>query len=88
MKLIALLITTMSLLLANIDINKATAKELSTLKGIGIVKAKSIVKFREGHCFKDIKELSLVRGIGKRTIEKNLKNLKVSDCKIHIQSKY
>ena len=87
MRLLVFLLLSITFLTASIDINKATAKELSTLKGIGIIKAKSIVKFREGHCFKDIKELSLVRGIGKRTIEKNLKNLKVSSCKTHTKGK-
>ena len=76
-----LLMVSISILFANIDINKATVEKLSSLKGIGLVKAQGIVNFRKGHCFKTIDELRLVKGIGKKIIEKNIKELKVSSCK-------
>jgi len=41
MKIITLLLLSISFLFANIDINHADAKELTTLKGIGAKKAKS-----------------------------------------------
>jgi len=52
-------------------INNADKKELMSLKGVGKVKAASIVEFRKGHCFLNVGELSLVKGIGSKTIAKN-----------------
>jgi len=81
MKLLALLTLTIGLLSASIDINHANVKELSTLKGIGIKKAEAIIKYRKGHCFKKIDEIIKVKGIGKKFLEKNRKNLKTGSCK-------
>lgn len=81
MKLLTLLTLTISLLLGSIDINTANLKELTTLKGIGAVKAQKIVVFRKKHCFKNIQEFTLVKGVGKKTLEKNIDNIKVSQCK-------
>ncbi|MEA1893281.1 MAG: helix-hairpin-helix domain-containing protein [Campylobacterota bacterium] len=64
-----------------VDINSANEKELSSLKGIGASKAKAIVEFRKGHCFKNTNELSLVKGIGKKTVEKNKDSFTASKCK-------
>nr|WP_269844797.1 helix-hairpin-helix domain-containing protein [Methyloprofundus sedimenti] len=62
-----------------IDINKASAKEIATsLNGIGDKKAEEIVDYREKHGdFKSIDELSNVKGIGVKTIEKNRNNIKL-----------
>lgn len=56
-----------------ININTADAKTLAiTLKGIGIQKAEAIIEYREQFGpFTHIDELSSVRGIGKKTVEKN-----------------
>ena len=81
MRLLLLLTLAMSFLIASIDINTAGVKELSTLKGIGASKAQTIVDFRKGHCFKNLKELALVKGIGNKTIENNAQNITVSECK-------
>ena len=81
MKILVSLIALISLLLGSVDINKADVKELVTLKGIGISKAKAIVKYREVKCFETVKELSLVRGIGNKTVTKNIDELTVSKCK-------
>ena len=81
MKLITLLTLTIAFLSANIDINSADVKKLSTLKGIGAKKATAIVKYRKAHCFKKVDEIIKVKGIGKKFLEKNRKNLKAGSCK-------
>ncbi len=55
-----------------ININTATVTELMTLDGIGEVKAKAIVEYREKNgYFKSIDDITLVKGIGEKTLEKN-----------------
>ncbi len=55
-----------------ININTATVSELMTLDGIGEVKAKAIVEYREKNgYFKSIDDITLVKGIGEKTLEKN-----------------
>ncbi len=54
-----------------ININTASAEELTKLKGIGPKKAKAIVEFRKKNGkFKKLEDLMLVKGIGKKTFEK------------------
>lgn len=54
-----------------ININIATIEQLSTLYGIGEVKAKAIIEYREKNGgFKSIEELGNVDGIGTKTIDK------------------
>lgn len=70
-RILILLLALASLLLAKVDINKADAKELATLKGIGATKAAAIVEYREANGkFGSIDELTKVKGIGKATVEK------------------
>ncbi|MFP4033326.1 MAG: ComEA family DNA-binding protein [Desulfococcaceae bacterium] len=55
-----------------VDINAATADELSTLDGIGPAKANSIVDYRNRHgAFKRPEDLMSVSGIGPKTFEAN-----------------
>ncbi len=55
---------------ANININTATAEELSTLKGIGEKKAASIMEYRENHGnFTKIEDIKNVKGIGDKIFE-------------------
>ncbi len=55
---------------AKININSASAAELTALPGIGEVRANQIVAHREKHgLFTDIKELMDVSGIGEKTFE-------------------
>lgn len=56
-----------------VNINTADAKTLAQkLEGIGIKKAKAIVAYRESFgLFTHIDELAEVKGIGKKTVEKN-----------------
>jgi len=66
-----------------VDINTADAETMSAeLNGIGLSKAKAIVEYRKKHGpFSSPEDLSLVKGIGERTVEKNLSDIKVSKPK-------
>ncbi len=81
MKILVMLLLGITLVLAVVDINTASKQELMTLNGVGSKKADAILKHREGSCFKDIKALTSVKGIGSKFLEKNLKDLKASECK-------
>lgn len=53
-----------------VDLNTADEATLSTLKGIGPVKAKAITQYRSAHGgFKSIDELKNVPGIGDKTFD-------------------
>jgi competence protein ComEA len=53
-----------------IDLNTATAAQLTTLPGIGPKKAEAIVQYRtEKGRFMAIEELKAVKGIGEKTFE-------------------
>lgn len=55
-----------------IDINTATAEQLSELKGVGKSKANAIVAYRKEHGkFTDLNELKDVKGIGDSILESN-----------------
>ncbi len=66
-----------------VDINTANAETLSAeLDGVGMSKAKAIVEYREKHGpFKSPEDLSLVKGIGDRTVELNRANIRVTTAK-------
>ncbi len=82
MKILSVLLVSVSLMFAVVNINSATQKEFASLKGVGVKKASDIVSYRtKVKCFKSINELAKVKGIGKKTIEKNRKNLKLDKCK-------
>ena len=54
-----------------IDLNRATARELVQLPGVGEVIAKRIIDFREEHGpFKRVEDLTKVKGIGEKSLEK------------------
>lgn len=63
-----------------VDINTADAAAISkSLKGVGMSKAEAIVEYRKKHGpFKNADELSLVKGIGERTVEINRSDIKVA----------
>ena len=55
---------------AKVDINSASVKELSSLKGIGEKKAQAIIDYRTlNGKFKNIDELVHVKGIGTKMVE-------------------
>ena len=62
-----------------VDINTADAATISAeLKGIGLSKARAIVEYRKKHGpFKSPEDLSLVKGIGDRTVELNRADIRV-----------
>ena len=65
-----------------VDINSADAETISAeLKGVGLAKAKAIVEYRQKHGpFKSPDDLSLVKGIGERTVEINRANIRVKSA--------
>ncbi len=62
-----------------VDINSATATELATvLTGVGESKAQAIVEHREKNGpFTSAEQLAEVRGIGLKTVEKNLDRIEI-----------
>ena len=57
---------------AKIDINKASAEELTQLKGVGPSTAAKIVEYRDKNGpFKKPEDLTMVSGIGAKTYENN-----------------
>ena len=82
MKIILIMFTLVLSLFATVDINTASQKEFTLLHGVGAIKAKAIVEYRDSvKCFKTVEELSNIKGIGKATIAKNKNMLEVSECK-------
>jgi competence protein ComEA len=63
-----------------VNINTADAETISrSLQGVGLSKARAIVEYREKHGpFKSPADLSLVKGIGDRTVELNRDNILVA----------
>jgi len=66
-----------------VNVNTADAETIAAeLKGVGLTKAKAIVEYRSKHGpFRSADDLSLVKGIGERTVEINRADIKVSDPK-------
>jgi len=62
-----------------VNVNTADAATISAeLKGIGLTKAQAIVEYRKKHGpFRSADDLSLVKGIGERTVELNRSDIKV-----------
>jgi competence protein ComEA len=53
-----------------ININTATAEDLTSLKGLGTVKSQAIIEHREKHGpFKTVDDLKVVPGIGDKLLE-------------------
>jgi competence protein ComEA len=64
--------------LSKVNINTAGTSELAAvLKGVGLKKAQAIIEYREKFGpFKSVDELTAVKGIGSKTLQKN--RLKIS----------
>lgn len=61
-----------------VNVNTATAEELSQLSNVGPAKAAAIVSYREEHGpFRSLQELTRVTGIGERTVEMNLERIEL-----------
>lgn len=64
---------------AQVNINTATAKQLSALSGIGPKKAAAIIKFRQKNGrFKTVLDLAKVDGIGEKTVKRLGHDIKTS----------
>ncbi len=64
---------------AAVDINRATAQELTSLQGIGPTKAQAIVEYRQKNGqFNSTKDLTKVKGIGPKIVEKLGSNITVT----------
>ena len=76
----ALMALPLAALAGPVDVNTADAETISAeLKGVGLSKARAIVEYREKHGpFRSADDLSLVKGIGERTVELNRPDIKVS----------
>jgi len=66
-----------------VDINTADAQAISeSLQGVGLSKAQAIIEYRQKHGpFKSPEDLSLVKGIGERTVEINRADIRVGPPK-------
>ena len=80
MKILTLTLFLAVMVFASIDINNASIKELTSLKGIGKKKAEAIISYRNIHCFKSVDELTKVKGIGKKIVKKNRAEIEVGEC--------
>ena len=60
-----------------VNVNTADAETISAeLQGVGLSKANAIVNYRKTHGpFKSVDDLTLVKGIGERTVEINRANI-------------
>ena len=63
-----------------INVNSADAESIAAeLKGVGLAKAKAIVEYRKKHGpFRSAEDLTLVKGIGERTLDLNKADIKVA----------
>jgi len=66
-----------------VNVNTADAETISAeLKGVGISKARAIVDYRKKHGpFRSADDLSLVKGIGERTVAINRADIQVTLAK-------
>jgi len=73
----AALILSNTVFAAPVNINTADAQTIAeSLKGIGLVKAAAVVTYRDEHGkFVDLNALTLVKGIGSKTVEKNKEDI-------------
>jgi competence protein ComEA len=70
-------------LAGQVNVNTADAEAISeALQGVGLSKAQAIVEYRQKHGpFKSPEDLSLVKGIGERTVELNRDDILVGSEK-------
>jgi len=84
LKIFVSLVVLVVFMFAGVNINEATQKELTKLKGIGTVTADAIIEYRKNHGdFKSVDDLVKVKGVGSKTIEKNIDNIIVKNSNIN-----
>ena len=75
---ISLIIST-SIAMATVNLNTATKDDLDGVKGIGPVKAQSIIDYRKKNgAFKSVDELENVKGFGSKSVKKLRSELTVT----------
>lgn len=75
---ISLIIST-SIAMATVNLNTATKDDLDGVKGIGPVKAQSIIDYRKKNgAFKSVDELENVKGFGSKSVKKLRSELTVA----------
>ena len=74
------MLVSVSIYAGQVDINTADVSAIAgAINGVGEKKAAAIIQYREAHGpFVSIDDLANVKGIGKRTVDKNRQNLTVS----------
>jgi len=78
LRILVSLVVLVGLLFAGVKINEASQKELMKLKGVGRVSAEAIVEYRKKHGkFTSVNDLINVKGIGSKTIKKNIDELEL-----------
>ena len=65
----------------SVNVNLADAQTIAdVLKGVGLSRAQAIVAYREQNGeFRDVYELSNIKGIGERTVERNEAKIRLKD---------
>jgi competence protein ComEA len=82
-RIVALIVPLMlfagGLMAAPVNVNNASAQEIAAaLQGIGPAKAKAIVDYRTAHGpFKTVQDLTHVKGIGSKMVQKLAKDIKL-----------
>ena len=75
-----LVLFTVTMAFAKVNINTATPDELAQLSGIGKVKAEAIVAYRTANGqFEAVDDLTKVSGIGDKTLEKLKPEITIED---------
>ena len=79
--LLAAILAVPAALAGPVNVNAADAQALAeALEGVGLAKAEAIVQEREANGpFKDANDLSRVKGLGAKTVERNLPNLQFGE---------
>lgn len=73
------LLSSVQYILAIVNLNTATVKELETLSGIGEAKAKAVIAYRKQHGnFTQVAQIMKVPGIGHKIYLQNLHQLSVT----------
>lgn len=67
----------MSMQLFAVNLNTASAEELSALKGIGESTAQKIIEYRSAHKFSSIEDVMKIKGIGQKKFDSIKKDLSV-----------
>ena len=79
---ILLALLSFNVLAKPVNVNTADAKTISeSLSGIGQKKAEALIQYRtENGAFATLKDLTNVKGIGEKTVEKNAADILFSDA--------